>query len=120
MNERATRKCVKKGDTVMDFLVCQCAPLGVSVFIALENIESNEAAISKANDIALGTKEGSVVGLFTRAADPICGWKVLKDGKLRSEPVDMLQCRCSVGSGSYDFARAQGDKIKQARKNKQQ
>ena len=105
----------------MDFLVCQCGPLGVlSRLTALENIASNEAAISKAEDIALGTKEGFVVGLFTRGAVPICGWKVLKDGKLRSESVDMLQSRCGVGSGDYDFARAQGDKIKKACKNKQQ
>ena len=104
----------------MDFLVCQCGPLGYSKHIPLKDIKSNEAAISKANDIALDTKEGFVVGLFTRAADPICGWKVLKDGKLRCEPVDMLQSRCSVGAGSYDFAKTQGDKIKQARKNKQQ
>jgi len=28
---------------------------------------------------------------------PICGWKVLKDGKIRSEPVDMLQSKCIIG-----------------------
>ena len=39
--------------------------------------KNQDEAISKARDMAIDTKEGATVGLFTRDATAICGWKVL-------------------------------------------
>lgn len=103
----------------MEFILCKCGPLGLDVHIPLEDIENKEEAISKAHEIALQTKERVLVGLFTRDGDPLAGWKVLNDNKLRKEPLDTLQSACGVGQGTYEYAKKQADEIRRARENKQ-
>ena len=95
----------------MEFLVCKCGLQGLQIHIPLESIKDQVEAVSKARDIALGTKEGATVGLFTRDAIAICGWKVLPDGKLRDEPADIIQDKFGVGPGSFDFAKKQADAL---------
>ena len=102
----------------MDFLVCKCGLKGLQVHIPLENMKVQDEAVSKARDMAINTKEGATVGLFTRDATAICGWKVLSGGKLRDEPANRIQYICGVGSGSFDFAKKQADALRKARKNK--
>lgn len=92
----------------MDFLVCQCdCDVDLEIHTPIENMKDQYEAVSKARDIALGTKEGATVGLFSRDGVAICGWKVLPDGKLRDEPADTIQDVCGVGPGSFDFAKRQ-------------
>ena len=92
----------------MEFLVCQCDTIrGLESHIPIENIKDQDEAVSKARDIANDFKEGDTVGLFTQDGVAICGWKVLPDGKLRDEPADIIQDKCRVGPGSFDFAKRQ-------------
>jgi len=105
---------------IMDYLICKCGVyVGLKIDKPLENIKDNEEAIYKAREIALETKEGATIGLFTRDGHPICGWKVMKDDKLRDEPVDVIEQMCGVGPGSFDLAKKQADKMRRAKgKNK--
>ena len=103
----------------MDFLVCKCGLQGLQIHIPLESIKDQVEAVSKAKDIAIGTKEGATVGLFTRDSVVICGWKVLSGGELRNEPADSIQDMCGVGPGNFDFAKRQADALRKARDNKQ-
>ena len=108
-------------EVVMDYLVCKCGlGLGLGCNIPLENIKDEEEAISKAQQIAIQTKEGATVGLFTRDANVICGWKVLKDAKLRGEPVDVVKQMCGVESGNFDLAKREVDKYHKSSKDKQE
>ena len=91
----------------MDFLLCKNGPFGLSIHIPLEDISSQEEAITKAKDIALVTKEGITLGLFTKDAEAICGWKVMKDNKLREENIEEMQYLFGVTSNSFDFAKRQ-------------
>jgi len=102
----------------MDFLVCQCGPLGYGNYIPLENIKNEEEAISKAQDIALETKEGFLVGLFTRDAVAVCGWKTIEDGKLKKETAEVMQNSCGVGPGTFEFAKINIEKLRKAREEK--
>ena len=102
----------------MDFLVCKCGIQGLEIHIALENIKDKDEAVSKAKEIALHTKYGATVGLFTRDADAICGWKVMKDGKLRNEPADMIQYTCGVGPGSFESSKRQAEERRKSRDSK--
>ena len=104
----------------MDYLVCKCGlGLGLRRYILLENIKDEEEAILKAQQIAIQTKEGATVGLFTRDANAICGWEVLKDAELRNEPVNVVEQMCGVKSGDFDLAKREADKIHKASKDKQ-
>ena len=92
----------------MDFLVCQRDTIRDSEFhIPLENMKDQDEAVSKARDIANDFKEGDTVGLFTQDGVAIRGWKVLSGGKLRNEPADIIQDKCRVYPGSFDFAKSQ-------------
>ena len=105
----------------MEYLVCKCGlRLDLGSNIPLEDIKDEEEAISKAQQIAIQTKEGATVGLFTRDANAICGWKVLKDAKLRDEPVDVVEQMCGVESGTFDLAKREADKIHKSSKDKQE
>lgn len=103
----------------MDFLVCKCGLQGLQLHIPLENLKDQDEAVSKTRDIAINTKEGITVGLFTRDATAICGWKVLLGGKLRVEPADNIQYMCGIGPGSFDFAKKQADALRKTRDNNQ-
>ena len=103
----------------MDFLVCKCGLQGLSIHIPLEDIASQEEAISKARDIAMKTKEGATVGLFTRDANAICGWKICKSGKLRDESAEQIKYFCDVGPGSFDFAKKQADELRRFHEDKE-
>jgi len=105
----------------MDYIVCKCGVYaGLKKNIPLENIKDDEEAICKAREIALETKEGATIGLFKRNGHTICGWKVLKDHKLREETADVIEQICGVGPDSFDFAKREADKIRKARENKRQ
>jgi hypothetical protein len=62
----------------------------VQIDKALTNVKDRTEAISKARVIATETKEGVMVALFTRDAEPICGWKV-KKGNLEDVSIDVIQ-----------------------------
>jgi translation initiation factor IF-2 len=98
----------------MDFLVCKSGLLGLEIHVALEEVKDQEEAISKAKDIALHTKEGFTVGLFTREGDAICGWKVLAGGKLRKEDISVIRQKCFVGPGSFESAKRHGERLRKA------
>lgn len=83
-------------------------------------MKDQDEAVSKARDMAINTKEGATVGLFTRDAIAICGWKILSDGKLRDELANSIQYMCGVGTGSFEFAKKQADALRKARENKQE
>jgi hypothetical protein len=103
----------------MDYLICKFGVYaGLKIDIPLENIKDDEEAIYKAREIALETKEGATIGLFTRDGHPICGWKVMKDDKVTDEPVDVIEQMCGVAPDSFDLAKRQADKIRKARENK--
>lgn len=104
----------------MDFLVCKGGLQGLQLHIPLENMKDQDEAVSKAKDMAVDTKEGATVGLFTRDATAICGWKVLSGGKLRDEPADAIKYMFRVGPGSFDFAKKQADEIRRAKGKKQE
>lgn len=99
----------------MDFLVCKSGLQGLELHIPLENLKDADEALSMARDMASGTKERSIVGLFTRDGTAICGWSVLPGGKLREETVQTIQHRCGVGPGSFEFAKNQGEARRQKR-----
>lgn len=103
----------------MEFILCKCGPLGLDIHIPIEDIETEEEAITQAHETALHTKQGVLVALFNRDGNPIVGWKVLKDNKLRREPLDTLQNACGIGQGSYEYIKRQADEMRKARKKKQ-
>lgn len=103
---------------IMDFLVCQCGLLGLHVHKLLEGIKDENEAISEARDIALHTKEGAKVGLFTRDGRAICGWKVMEDGKLRNEPIEEIQFKCGVDSGTFEFVKKHAYKHPKSRNDR--
>lgn len=94
----------------MDFLVCQCALQGLHIHKLLEGIKDDNEAISEARDIALHTKEGATVGLFTRHGRAICGWKVMEGGKLRNKPIEEIQFKCGLDSGTFEFVKKHAHK----------
>jgi len=98
----------------MDFLVCKSGLLGLEIHVALEDVKDQEEAISKAKDIALHTKAGFTVGLFTREGDAICGWKVLGGGKMRNEDISVIRQKCFVGPESFDSAKRQAERLPKA------
>jgi len=102
----------------MDFLVCQCGPIGYGKYIPIENIKNKEEAISKAKDIALQTREGFLVGLFTRDGNAICGWKTIEGGKLKKESEEVMQNSCGVGPGTFEFAKKNVEKQKKTLEEK--
>jgi hypothetical protein len=104
----------------MEFILSKCGPLGLDIHIPLEDIGTEEEAITKAHETALQTKQGVLVALFNRDGSPIVGWKVLKENKLRREPLDTLQNSCGIGSGSYEYIKRQADEMRKAREKKQQ
>jgi hypothetical protein len=102
----------------MDFLVCQRGPLGYGKDIPLENIKNEKEAVSIAQNIALQTKEGFLVGLFTRDGAAICGWKTMEGGQLKKESEEVMQNSCGVGPGTFEFAKKQVDRLKKMLKRK--
>ncbi len=79
----------------MDFLVCKRGCVGVrqsslsdSVITGVKDIIE---AISRARNIAEGTRKGVTVALFTSDAKLIYGWKVMGEGKLKYEDLDVIQ-----------------------------
>jgi len=104
----------------MEFILSKCGRLGLDVHVPLEDIETEHEAIAMAHEDALHTKEGVLVAVFTRRGEALAGWKVLKDNKLREEPVDTLQDSCGIGPSSYDFIKRQADELRRAREQKRQ
>ena len=78
----------------------------------LIDVEDRTEAISKAHEIAIGNKEGTIVALFTRDAEPICGWKVMEGGKLKDEPIDAIQYRFNVSPDNFKRAKRQKDEMR--------
>jgi len=79
----------------MDFLVCKRGCIGVrqsslsdSVITGVDNVLE---AISHARNIADGARKGVTVALFTSDAKLIYGWKVMGEGKLKYEDLDVVQ-----------------------------
>jgi len=104
----------------MDFILSKYGLLSMTINDILEGIETEEEAIALAHETALHTKEGWLVALFSRDGEPIIGWKVLKDKKLRQEPLDVLKNTISISQGSYEFIKSESDKRRKAhKKNKQ-
>ena len=98
----------------MDFLVCLngCGIRRMlQIDIALTDVEDRTEAISKAREIASG-KEDVMVALFTRDAEPICGWKVMEGGKLKDEPIDAIQDRFNVSPENFKRAKRQKDEMR--------
>ena len=48
-------------------------------------------AIARARNIAEGTRKGVTVALFTSDARPVFGWKVMGEGKLEYEDIEVIQ-----------------------------
>jgi len=98
----------------MDFLVCWSG-CGIKRMLRIDkpltDVEDRTEAISKAHEIAIGKKEGTIVALFTRDAEPICGWKVMEGGKLNDEPIEAIQDRFNVGPQNFEFAKRQSEEI---------
>ena len=78
----------------------------------LIDVEDRTEAISKAHEIAIGNKEGTIVALFTRDAEPICGWKVMEGGKLNDEPIEAIQDRFNVSPENFKRAKRQKDEMR--------
>ena len=78
----------------MDFLVCKKACGGIQqtsqTDSVLTDVEDVSGAISMAREIAAGTREGVMVALFTQDAKPVCGWKVIEEGELKSEDIEVI------------------------------
>ena len=103
----------------MDYLVCFCGVYpGLSSNLPLADLKDEDEAISKAREIAVQFKEGITVGLFTRDADAICGWTVMKDSKLKDESLEVIQQTFYVVPGSFDLAKRQAEEIRKARERK--
>ena len=106
----------------MDFLVCKKGS-GIQRMLqidkALTNIEDTEEAISKAREIATETKEGVRVALFTRDAEPICGWKVMEQGRLQDESIHEIQdIFFGVSPENFNMAMRQQEEIKRRQQDK--
>lgn len=109
----------------MDFLVCKKACSGIRQMLridrALTNVEDRTEAISKAREIATETKEGVMVALFTRDAEPICGWKVMEEGNLEDESIDVIQdIFFGVSPQNFDMAKRQQEEIERQRQDKKE
>lgn len=103
----------------MDYLVCLCGVYpGLSSNLPLADLKDEDEAISQAREIAVKCKEGITVGLFTRDADAVCGWTVMKDSKLKDESLEVIQQTLHVGPGSFDLAERQAEEIRKARERK--
>ncbi|GEM_PF-1346418 len=98
----------------MDFLVCKCSLSGLEVHVPIENLSDERQAVLRAEKIAIVTKEGSKVVLFTREGDAMCGWKVMSGGRVRSLAMDEMQGVCRVDSGSFELAKRQTERLKKA------
>ena len=98
----------------MDFLVCWSG-CGIKRMLRIDkpltDVEDRTEAISKAREIASG-KEDVMVALFTRDAEPICGWKVMEGGKLRDEPIGAIQDRFNVSPEDFKRAKRQKDEMR--------
>jgi len=103
----------------MDFLVCKCGIQGLELHIPLENIDDQTEAASKAKSMAMETKEGATIGLFTQEGNAICGWTVLSQGRLRDESPESIQYKCGVSPRSFDFAKKQAEKLRALNGHKQ-
>jgi hypothetical protein len=108
----------------MDFLICEKGS-GIERMLqidkALTNIEDTEEAISKAREIATETKEGVRVALFTRDGKPICGWKVIEQGKLKDESIQEIQdIFFSVSPENFNMAKRQQEEIEGRQKDKEE
>ena len=108
----------------MDFLVCKKGS-GIQRMLqidrALTNIEDRGEAISKTREIATETTEGVRVALFTRDAEPICGWKVMEEGQLQDESIEEIQdIFFGVSPQNFDMARRQQEEIERQRQDKEE
>ncbi len=104
----------------MDFLVCICNPMGLETHVPVEDINGEEEAVSQAKEMALGTKEGTKIVLFTREGNTMCAWKMTKGGRLRTLAAEEIQGVCAVGPGAFEFAKRQRDKLKNGRGTKRE
>lgn len=79
----------------MDFLVCKKACGAIRLISQIDSVLTGvkdiREAISLVRDIASETKVGFIVALFTRDAEPLCGWKVMEEGKLKYEYIEVIQ-----------------------------
>ena len=98
----------------MDFLVC-LKGCGIKrmlqIDIPLTDVEDRTEAISKAREIAIAKEEGTMVALFTRDAEPICGWKVMEGDELKDEPIGVIQDRFNVSPENFKLAKRQKDAL---------
>ena len=96
----------------MDFLVCWKGH-GIQRMMqeayALTDVEDRTEAISKMREIANRKKEGDFIALFTRDIEPICGGKVIEEGKVKNESIGAIQERFNVGPESFKLAKRQKD-----------
>jgi hypothetical protein len=79
----------------MDFFVCKraCGDIRQRSLSnnVLTNVNDITEAISRARDIALGARKGVTVGLFTADGKPVYGWKVIEEGKLKYQDIEVIQ-----------------------------
>ena len=89
--------------------------------IPLTDVEDRTEAISKAREIATGTKEGVMVALFTRDAEPICGWKVIEGSELKDEYIEVIQnIFFGVSPENFNMAKRQKEERERRRRDKEE
>ena len=99
----------------MDFILyTKEHSFGLETHVPLESIESEQEAIAKARETALGAKEQTLVAFFSREGKALAGWTRLKDKKLRKEPLDTLPNICRVGPETYEYLKRCADERRRA------
>ncbi len=100
----------------MDFILyTKEHSFGLETHGPLEGIESEQKAIAKARETALGAKEQTLVALFSREGKSLAGWTRLKDEKLRKEDLDTLPDICRVGPETYPYLKRLADMRRRAK-----
>jgi len=59
--------------------------------------------------------------LFTRDAEPICGWKVIEQGKLKDESIQVIQdIFFGVSPENFNMAKRQQEEFERRQKDKEE